>query len=239
MSTFPRPAMQGRALIVLSLSVAVLFSVFLGSAAAIDRAAVLKRANVWVKKRVPYSQRGYYRGYRRDCSGFVSMAWNLKSSYSTSTIGSRAKRISINSLKPGDAVLVRGRHVAIFGGWSNKRRRTFIAIEETTWGSHAKRRIRTMPRRAIALRRRGIVDRRRTLVAAAKPVPKRPASHSVSLPERTAAVAISSFLTTSTPLALPVNWVETLALPIPPTQQSALAAAAPAFATAAAAGLQP
>ncbi len=201
-STFQRPTTSGRALIVLSLSIALLFSILLGSAGAIDRAGVLKRANHWVKKRVPYSQRGYYRGYRRDCSGFVSMAWNLKTSYSTRTIGSRAKRIAITSLKPGDAVLVRGRHVSIFGGWANKKRRSFIALEQTTWGSTARKRVRTIPRRAVAIRRKGIVERHKRTYVASRPIVKvQPKPALVTVPTPTA-TASSGSQETPTPTAM-------------------------------------
>ncbi|PKQ15648.1 MAG: hypothetical protein CVT67_08520 [Actinobacteria bacterium HGW-Actinobacteria-7] len=120
-------------------------------AGAITRSQIIKRGNVWVKKRIPYSQSRTYHGYRRDCSGFVSMAWKLKHSYTTRTISSRAKRIRISSLKPGDAVLIPG-HVSLFGGWKNKKARTYWALEETTWGSHAKKRVRKIPRNAKALR---------------------------------------------------------------------------------------
>jgi hypothetical protein len=141
-------------------------SVFASTASAITRPEVIARATSWVKRRIPYSQHRYYAGYRRDCSGFVSMAWRLDRSYSSRTIRSKARRISIAALRPGDAVLTPG-HVAIFGGWKNKARREYIAIEQTTWGSHAKRHVRRMPRRAIALRRRGIAEPGRRTAAAA------------------------------------------------------------------------
>jgi hypothetical protein len=162
--TFRKSALRSRALLTISLSMALLFSVLSSSAGAITRPEVLKRASTWVKRRVPYSQRSYFQGYRRDCSGFVSMAWRLKDSYSSHTISSVARRVSITSLKPGDAVLKPG-HVSLFGGWENKARREYIAIEETTWGSHAKRHVRQIPHHAVGLRRRGIIDRRRVLVA--------------------------------------------------------------------------
>jgi hypothetical protein len=143
-------------------------------AEAITRHKILKRAKTWVHKRVRYSQSGYYRGYRRDCSGFVSMSWGLGKSYTTRTIHKRAKRIKISSLKPGDVVWRRG-HVSVFGGWKNKKKRTYIAIEQTTWGSHAKKHVRRIPRGAKALRRKGLKKPRRTRYYATA---KRPASTS-------------------------------------------------------------
>jgi hypothetical protein len=151
-------AVLGAALIVMLAAVMSLSSPTQGHA--ITRTKIMKRAKHWVHKRVRYSQSGYYKGYRRDCSGFVSMAWGLKKSYTTRTISKRAKRIRISSLKPGDAVLTRG-HVTIFGGWKSKKHRTYWALEETTWGSHAKRRVRKIPHGAKALRRKGLRRPRR------------------------------------------------------------------------------
>lgn len=167
--------------LVAALSAAALFSAP-APAEALTREQIIARARVWIAKRVPYSQSRYYRGYRQDCSGFVSMAWGLRTSYSTRTISKRARRIKITSLRPGDAVLVPG-HVSVFGGWKNKKKRTYYALEQTTWGSHAKLRVRKVPRYAKALRVKTLtVPRRRVIVAAS---PARPATE-------TAAVATSS-----------------------------------------------
>jgi len=161
----------GRAVIGAALIVAVAAVLSLSAPAqahAITRAKILKRAHTWVHKRVPYSQSGHYRGYRRDCSGFVSMAWGLKRSYTTRTISRRAKRIRVASLKPGDAVLTRG-HVSIFGGWKSKKHRTYYALEETTWGSHAKKRVRKIPHGAKALRRKGLTPAPRRVATIRRP----------------------------------------------------------------------
>lgn len=42
-----------------------------------ERSAIIARGQVWVDKNVPYSQTKTYDGYRTDCSGFVSMCWQL------------------------------------------------------------------------------------------------------------------------------------------------------------------
>jgi len=165
----------GAALLVVAVAATAVFSAP-SQAHAITREKVLSRAKVWVKKKVPYSQRGYYRGYRRDCSGFVSMAWKLGRSYTTRTISSRAKRIPIRSLQPGDAVLKPG-HVSLFGGWKNKKARTYYALEQTTWGSHAKKRVRRIPRGAKALRYKKITTPPRA--AAKTPAADAPAAASV------------------------------------------------------------
>ncbi len=126
-------------------------------AGAITREKILERSKSWIARKIPYSQHSYYRGYRRDCSGFVSMSWALGRSYTSRTIVSRATRIPISRLQPGDAVRVPG-HVSIFGGWKNKRARTYYALEQTTWGSHARRRVRAVRGNAIGLRRKGITQ---------------------------------------------------------------------------------
>jgi hypothetical protein len=123
----------------------------------ITRKEVIKRANHWIKKKVRYSQSSYYQGYRRDCSGFVSMAWKLRGSYTSSSIRGVARRISASRLKPGDAVRRSG-HVEIFGGWKNKRKRTYWALEESNYGKPALRKVKRFKRGYSALRLRGIKD---------------------------------------------------------------------------------
>lgn len=137
--------------------IAFSLSVSTPEAHAITRDRVIARANTWIAKRVPYSQRGHYGGYRRDCSGFVSMAWGLRGSYTSRSIASRAKRIPISKLRPGDAVRYPG-HVAVFGGWKDRRRGLYIALEQTTWGGHATRHVKKMRRGTQALRLKGISD---------------------------------------------------------------------------------
>lgn len=157
-------------------------------AQALTRSQIIARAKTWVAKRVPYSQSRHYRGYRQDCSGFVSMAWGLKRSITSRTISSAGKRIAISRLKPGDAVWKPG-HVSIFGGWKNKSKRQYWALEQTTWGSHAKRHVRTIPSRAKAYRSK------RLTVPKKRPVAKAPASAVAAAPasgEATASGGVSA-----------------------------------------------
>jgi len=147
----------GRSVVTVALSATFFFATNVATAHAITRPEVIKRANHWIKKRVPYSQSGYYQGYRRDCSGFVSMAWKLKSSYTSSSIRSKAHRISVNSLRPGDAVRRSG-HVEIFGGWKSKRKRQYWALEESQSGKPAQRRVKKFKRGYSALRLKGIKE---------------------------------------------------------------------------------
>jgi hypothetical protein len=153
-----RRALGARATIVLSFSLVLLFSIFTAPAGAVTRTQVLGRAMSWIRHGVPYSQHRYYQGYRRDCSGFVSMAWGLRESYTTRTISSVAVRVPLSSLKRGDAILVTGRHVSLFEKWVDKRRGLYVALEQTTSGDHARRHVRRVPRHAVGIRRRDITD---------------------------------------------------------------------------------
>ena len=144
------------AIVLASLLVALLGSIP-APAAAITRTQVLTRAHSWVAKRVIYSQRAHYAGYRRDCSGFVSMAWRLKRSYTSRSIHNVARRVALSKLRPGDAVHTPG-HVAIFVRWKNKAKRTYVAMEESRWGHPAMRHVRSLGRHATALRYRRIVE---------------------------------------------------------------------------------
>jgi hypothetical protein len=147
----------GRRAVTVALSAVIMLAVHAAPAHAITRAEVLKRAGSWIKKRVQYSQSSYYQGYRRDCSGFVSMAWKLRTSYTSSDIGSRAHKISWRKLRPGDAVRRPG-HVEIFDGWKNKRKRQYWALEESTWGLPALRKVKQFKGGYTALKLRGIKD---------------------------------------------------------------------------------
>ena len=127
------------------------------SAHAITRPDVLSRAHIWVVKKVRYSQSSTFAGYRRDCSGFVSMAWKLGRSYTSRTIHKVAVRIPLAHLQPGDAVHTPG-HVAIFVRWKNKARGLYVAMEESTWGKPALHHVRKLGSSATALRYRHITE---------------------------------------------------------------------------------
>jgi flagellar biosynthesis GTPase FlhF len=116
----------------------------------LDRRDVIKRARKWADQGVPYSQKGYKDGYRRDCSGFVSYAWDLPENLVTWNIPTVAKRISKDNLKPGDVLLNAkggrgGRHVVMFDGWANKKKTTYWAIEQTGQSGVRKTVRRKMP----------------------------------------------------------------------------------------------
>ncbi|MGW0536634.1 peptidoglycan-binding protein [Streptomyces sp. NPDC003032] len=111
----------------------------------ITRSMIIERAMTWVTAKVPYSMEKYWTdGYRQDCSGFVSMAWNLSGNEWTGTLDKYGVPISKEQLKPGDILLfhnpanpTNGSHVTIFGGWTDSKQTHYIAYEQTR--PHARR----------------------------------------------------------------------------------------------------
>ncbi|MEJ8645379.1 RICIN domain-containing protein [Streptomyces sp. MS1.HAVA.3] len=102
----------------------------------VSREQVIQRAQAWVDQKVPYnsarswSDKATGGGWRQDCSGFVSMAWMLPASETTHTLPRLAKQISISELRPGD-ILNSPAHVLLFGGWTDKGKRTFTYYQES------------------------------------------------------------------------------------------------------------
>ncbi|MGW1771614.1 peptidoglycan-binding protein [Streptomyces sp. NPDC002104] len=104
-----------------------------------DRTTIINRAKLWLNAQVPYSMEEYWSdGYRQDCSGFVSMAWNLGTNEWTGSLDKFATRITKEELLPGDMLLFhnpadpnKGSHVVIFGGWVDETRTHYVAYEQT------------------------------------------------------------------------------------------------------------
>ncbi|KAB1986857.1 peptidoglycan-binding protein [Streptomyces triticiradicis] len=107
-------------------------------APATTRAAIIARAMTWIDAQVPYSTDSYWRdGYRQDCSGFVSMAWNLPGNEWTGSLGGFGVRITRDRLQPGDILLFhntadpeKGSHVVVFGGWTDSTHTQYVAYEQ-------------------------------------------------------------------------------------------------------------
>ncbi|MEV6328377.1 peptidoglycan-binding protein [Streptomyces sp. NPDC051909] len=103
------------------------------------RSEIINRAKKWVASAVPYSMEKYWNdGYRQDCSGYISMAWNLPSNEWTGSLDRFADRIARADLQPGDILLfhnpanpTRGSHVTIFGGWTDYTHTSYTAYEQT------------------------------------------------------------------------------------------------------------
>jgi len=96
----------------------------------ISASEVIARADAWftTTPTIVYSQTGpYYPGpgdgrtYRRDCSGYVSMAWHLSASLNTTTLRSdpRTTPVALADLQPGDALITSdaGGHAVLFEAW--------------------------------------------------------------------------------------------------------------------------
>ncbi|MET7620427.1 peptidoglycan-binding protein [Streptomyces sp. NPDC005408] len=105
----------------------------------VTRAEIINRAKQWVAAKVPYSMEEYWSdGYRQDCSGFVSMAWNMAGNEWTGSLAKYATPIKREQLEPGDILLfhnpenpTRGSHVTIFGGWADYTHTYYVAYEQT------------------------------------------------------------------------------------------------------------
>jgi len=116
-----------------TLSALVLLMLLLGAgnAYAITRDSVLARAQRWIDLSVPYSQSRYYGGYRTDCSGFASMAWQTGSSWTTRSLYKVSRPIAAADLRPGDAMLKAGYHVRVFYGWADPAHTAYVTYEQT------------------------------------------------------------------------------------------------------------
>lgn len=98
-------------------------------AAAVGRERIVDRGIWRFASGVTYDRARYEGGYRRDCSGFVSMAWEFEENPSTAYFppfvsGKFAVELgSIDELAPGDALNKTFRnpygHVMLFGGWAS------------------------------------------------------------------------------------------------------------------------
>ena len=102
----------------------------------VTRAQTMARAADWVKAKVPYSESEGWKDsgtggpYRIDCSGFVSMAWQLKDSHVTQTLPQVANTIKWADLQPGDALDYEAEHVILFAAWIDKSKGTFSYYAE-------------------------------------------------------------------------------------------------------------
>ena len=115
-----------------------------------ERLWTLAVAERWIDLGITYDRGGTFEGYRRDCSGFVSMAWGLpRPGASTAmmepfTDNPRTVEIPVDQMMPGDAINRRTRrqlpgggtigHVRLFGGWINKAQGTHCILEYYSTG---------------------------------------------------------------------------------------------------------
>jgi len=109
-------------------------------------ATMISRAQVWVNDKVPYNQGATYQGYREDCSGYVSMAWELATpGRTTQTLPGVSHQITKAELKEGDILLDTAEHVVLFGGWTDAGQTEYMAYEETKPGEGTVKRATPYP----------------------------------------------------------------------------------------------
>ena len=109
----------------------------------ISRAQIIARAQLWVQQQVPYSQtewhKNQYGDYRQDCSGYVSMAWDLDqyTDFWTGNLNLVSQTIPAAQLLPGD-ILLSSKHTILFAGWANTQHTEFDYYEEAHPGTVAR-----------------------------------------------------------------------------------------------------
>ncbi|MER6392847.1 FG-GAP-like repeat-containing protein [Streptomyces sp. NPDC001523] len=109
----------------------------------VSRQQAVDRAKDWAVNAVPYSRNGlnspysWYSDaatggrYRQDCSGLISMAWQLPESRNTWSLREVSTQISRSELKPGDALNNIDTHVILFAGWKDQAAGTFYFYSES------------------------------------------------------------------------------------------------------------
>ncbi|MFI5916900.1 hypothetical protein ACIA8L_56265, partial [Dactylosporangium sp. NPDC051541] len=100
----------------------------------ITRSEVMERAQYWVDHQPgAYSSDGSgyspdptgSRNYRRDCSGYVDMAWHANSDNTTFNMANISTAISRSDLRPGDILNDEQHHVILFKRWDDSSHTTF------------------------------------------------------------------------------------------------------------------
>lgn len=169
----------------------------------VTREQIIARARHWVEREVPYSQARWWKdeatggSYRQDCSGFVSMAWQLRESLTTASLPSVASRLpSFDQLEPGDALDNPAAHAVLFGGWTDKAKGDFVYYSESRPGRPARKdtanihdnRIAGHPRTSyIPLRLKQL-----TTAQAPAPIPAKPTAPAQPAPTATLAPSAST-----------------------------------------------
>jgi hypothetical protein len=121
-----------------------------GAGGPITRATVIRRAQDWVNERVPYSQTSYHHDrngtYRQDCSGYISEAWDLRTSMVTWTLPQVSTPLhSLDDLRQGDMIDRTGggiptstQHVVLFDRWADSHHQSAWIYEEAHTGTVAR-----------------------------------------------------------------------------------------------------
>jgi hypothetical protein len=109
--------------------------------------AVLMRAaswlTAWAGQPVPYlsstDSAEWFDGYRRDCSGYVSMALELPGpGLNTAALAARSVLISTTDLRPGDLLINPADgpagHVVVFDHWADSAMSSYVGYEQSADG---------------------------------------------------------------------------------------------------------
>lgn len=123
----------------------MLLAAMLGQPALASTSDPIARAQNWVDAGVGYSGTNWYTDengtYRTDCSGFVSMALGLGSSYTTDTLPQVSFPIPKDDLRPGDMLLNpapgTAGHVVLFAAWADDAHTRYYGYESSPSGSGA------------------------------------------------------------------------------------------------------
>jgi hypothetical protein len=151
------------------------------------RAEAISRGFEWLDAKVPYSQKASHGGFRTDCSGFVSMCWNLKQSYTTADFagGTANNSIlgSIDDLQPGDGLVRRSGgsgHAILFVGWDDAKHTNACVLEEASTASDMQfglRAVSSLKSQGFkAMRKDGMPDAQATAVTDDGPAPTKTTS---------------------------------------------------------------
>lgn len=97
---------------------------------------IIGNAQTWLNPSIAYSQTDYHNGYRTDCSGYVSMAWQLGTSAVTWTLPNYSFEISPQDLQSGDVLLNISEHVLIFDSWVDSGMTQYWAYEQSPPYTH-------------------------------------------------------------------------------------------------------
>lgn len=113
------------------------------------RKTIVTRGFSWWNEKVSYSQSRWYEGYRTDCSGFVSMSWQLGESPTTAGFyagTADCHRIGYDNLLPGDALVRRSNgagHIVLFLGWDDAAETRACVLEQASTAEDMEFRVRT------------------------------------------------------------------------------------------------
>jgi uncharacterized protein YfaT (DUF1175 family) len=114
------------------------------------RRRAIERGFTWLDANVSYNQGRSRAGYRTDCSGFISMCWELGTSYTTSAFsdgdGEASRLGSFDELLPGDALVRRSGssgHIVLFLGWNDDAQRGACVLEQASTASDMEFRVRS------------------------------------------------------------------------------------------------